>query len=54
MAREHQIYWLSTEESGEDGVGKSWYYIRDARSEAQRLANELNCDVYINQGDNIV
>lgn len=54
MAREHQIYWLSTEESGEDGVGKSQYYIRDARREAQQIANKLNCDVYINQGDNIV
>lgn len=54
MPREHQIYWLSTEESGEDGVGRNWYYLRDARRQARRLAKELNTEVFINQGENIV
>lgn len=54
MAKEHLIYWLSTEQSGEDGVGCNWYYLKDARKEAKKLAKELNADIYINQGGDIV
>ncbi len=54
MAKEHHIYWLSTEESGEGGVGRNWYYIKDARREAQKIANEQNTEVYINQAEDIV
>lgn len=42
MAKEHQIYWLSTEESGEDGVGRNWYYIKDARKQARHTPTEVS------------
>lgn len=54
MAKEHFIYWLSTETSGEDGVGGDCYYLKDAKREAQKLANELGECVYINQQEDIV
>lgn len=54
MAKEHLLYWLSTEQSGEDGVGRSWYYLKDARREARLLSSKLKEDIYINQGGDIV
>lgn len=54
MAKEHLLYWLSTEQSGEDGVGRNWYYLKDARREARLLASKLKEDIYINQGGDIV
>lgn len=54
MAKEHFIYWLSTDDSEGDSVAPDCYYLRDARRAAKKLAKELGCCVYINQCEDII
>lgn len=54
MPRKHQIYWFTTDDSEGDSVCSDCYYLHDARRQAQKLANEWQKEVYINQGENIV
>lgn len=53
MAKEHSIYWLSVESTGDEDYG-SYYYLKDARRAAQILAARLQEVVYINQNEDIV
>ncbi len=54
VPREHLTYWFTTDDSNGDSVCQDCYYLRDARRQAQKLANEWQKEVYINQGNDIV
>lgn len=54
MAREHFLYWFTTDDSEGDSICPDCYYKRDAVRQAQKMANKLNKEVYINQGEDII